>query len=92
MPKKINVKELEMDNLNDLLTKHDFTSGLLLMTMDTLAEDMDYPGADLVVYDLSKLPEKARNIQEFHNIITKHGLDEETFEIDRSTFIKTKQI
>ena len=56
----------------------------ILIGIDYLEDN----GADLVVYDTTELLTTVYDFEEFIQVIDENGLDEEEFEIDRTTLVK----
>lgn len=75
---------IQIDNINYLFKNFGGNENILI-GLDSLSIESD--GMDLVAYDITNLQETPKNVKHFHDIITKYGLDEEVFEIDRVSLI-----
>lgn len=74
---------IEIDNVNSLFEIYKGEENILI-GIDYL-EDNE---ADLVVYDTTELLTTVYDFEEFIQVIEENGLDEEEFEIDRTTLVK----
>lgn len=74
---------IEIDNVNYLFEIYKGEENILI-GIDYL-EDNE---ADLVVYDTTELLTTVYDFEEFIQVIEENGLDEEEFEIDRTTLVK----
>lgn len=74
---------IEIDNVNYLFEIYKGEENILI-GIDYLEDN----GADLVVYDTTELLTTVYDFEEFIQVIDENGLDEEEFEIDRTTLVK----
>lgn len=74
---------IEIDNVNYLFEIYKGEENILI-GIDYLEDN----GADLVVYDTTELLATVYDFEEFIQVIDENGLDEEEFEIDRTTLVK----
>lgn len=83
-------KDFENQNLTDLVREYDFKNRPeLLLCIDELNAGT---GADLVVYDTSTMLEQPESVEDFKSIINENALDEEIFEIERTTFVQISDL
>lgn len=78
--------KIEVNNINWLLAEYGAMSNILIGVDSLSVEDT---GIDLVVYDVTEMIEKPEDIESFKEIVNENGLDEESFEIDRVTLVKS---
>lgn len=81
------MKRIQVDNIQWLISEY---SGMLFSGAYIVGVDYheELNGADLVLYDISEL-EGVSSQRELNEWCTKKGGDEERFEVDRVTLIKT---
>ena len=86
------MKRIELDNLQWLLYNHGMSIeyGNTVVGVDYLAVEDE--GVDLVIYDVEGLEfdnERVYNYEQLVKYCNENGFDEENFEIDRVTLIRS---
>lgn len=93
MKQSIVVNQQKRKAMKDMHLLLKDTSRRLLFLVDSLAVDVDQPGADLVVYDVTHLDDMNNLSREsFIHTLTERGEDEDAYEIDRITLVNTQDV
>ena len=81
-------KEIEIANIDYLFRTYEGQPNLVLGVDYLSADDK---GLYLVVYDTTEMLDDVETFEEFISVVNENCLDEESFEVDRVTLVKTEQ-
>ena len=79
--------EIEFANIDHLFRTYGGQPNLVVGVDYLSADDR---GLDLVVYDTTEMLDDVETFEEFITVVNENCLDEESFEVDRVTLIRTQ--
>ena len=79
--------EIEIENIDYLFRTYGGQPNLVV-GIDYLSADDK--GFDLVVYDTTEVLDDVETFEEFISVVNENCLDEESFEVDRVTLVRTQ--
>ena len=85
---KMKKTEIEIANINYLIRTYEGQPNLVVGVDYLSADDK---GLDLVVYDTTEMLDDVETFEDFISVVNENCLDEESFEVDRVTLIRTQQ-
>ena len=80
--------EIEIANIDYLIRTYEGQPNLVVGVDYLSADDK---GLYLVVYDTTEMLDDVETFEEFISVVNENCLDEESFEVDRVTLVKTEQ-
>ena len=80
--------EIEIANIDYLFRTYGGQPNLVVGVDYLSADDK---GLDLVVYDTTEMLDDVETFDEFMTVVNENCLDEESFEVDRVTLVRTQK-
>lgn len=80
--------EIDIANIDYLIRTYEGQPNLVVGVDYLSADDK---GLDLVVYDTTEMLDDVETFEEFISVVNENCLDEESFEVDRVTLVRTQQ-
>ena len=80
--------EIEFTNIDYLFRTYGGQPNLVVGVDYLSADDR---GLDLVVYDTTEMLDDVETFEEFMTVVNENCLDEESFEVDRVTLVRTQK-